>query len=62
MAQAEEFMLQNVAYRPTVYRTGNATIIKEISFKVTLSWSIPFQAQAALICTDEPYELGQIQL
>ena len=56
------FRLQNVAYRPTVYRTGNATIIKEISFKVTLSWSIPFQAQAALICTDEPYELGQILL
>ena len=22
MAQTEEFMLQNVAYRPTVYRTG----------------------------------------
>ena len=36
----------------------NATIIKEISFKVTLSWSIPFLAQAALICSDyEPYEL-----
>ena len=24
-AQAEEFMLQNVAYRPTVYRTGMTT-------------------------------------
>jgi hypothetical protein len=22
MAQTEEFMFQNVAYRPTVYRTG----------------------------------------
>ena len=24
MAQTEEFMFQNVAYRPTVYRTGEA--------------------------------------
>jgi hypothetical protein len=24
MAQTEEFMFQNVAYRPTVYRTGNS--------------------------------------
>ena len=25
MAQTEEFMFQNVAYRPTVYRTGAGT-------------------------------------
>ena len=25
MAQTEEFMFQNVAYRPTVYRTGPCT-------------------------------------
>ena len=25
MAQKEEFMFQNVAYRPTVYRTGYVT-------------------------------------
>ena len=25
MAQTEEFMFQNVAYRPTVYRTGMDT-------------------------------------
>ena len=25
MAQTEEFMFQNMAYRPTVYRTGVAT-------------------------------------
>ena len=29
MAQTEEFMFQNVAYRPTVYRTGT----KALSFK-----------------------------
>ena len=27
MAQTKEFMFQNVAYRPTVYRTGDATLI-----------------------------------
>ena len=26
MAQTEEFMFQNVAYRPTVYRTGVVTV------------------------------------
>ena len=26
-AQTEEFMFQNVAYRPTVYKTGTATIL-----------------------------------
>ena len=29
MAQTEEFMFQNVAYRPTVYRTGVLVAIKE---------------------------------
>ena len=31
MAQTEEFMFQNVAYRPTVYRTGMATNLKKSS-------------------------------
>ena len=30
MAQTEEFMIQNVSYRPTVYRTGEHTF-KRIS-------------------------------
>ena len=29
MAQTEEFMFQNVAYRPTVYRTGVAMRVKK---------------------------------
>jgi len=28
-AQTEEFMFQNVAYRPTVYRTGDATMYRK---------------------------------
>ena len=28
MAQSEEFMFQNVAYRPTVYRTGVVLLIR----------------------------------
>ena len=27
MAQTEEFIFQNVAYRPTVYRTGGGSIV-----------------------------------
>ena len=27
MAQTEEFMFQNVAYEPTVYKTGVTTIL-----------------------------------
>ena len=38
MAQTEEFMFQNVAYRPTVYRTGS--MVKELFFcKSDLKWA-----------------------
>ena len=33
MAQTEEFMLENVAYRPTVYRTGLETVESSPSSK-----------------------------
>ena len=37
--QTEEFMFQNVAYRPTVYRTGDYTIyeISKISMITTMN-------------------------
>ena len=36
-AQTEEFMFQNVAYRPTIYRTGPLTN-KKFVFSVLSSW------------------------
>ena len=35
-AQTEEFMFQNVAYRPTVYRTGHVTFT--VIFEKKLMW------------------------
>ena len=34
MAQTEEFMFQNVAYRPTVYRTGASAFKSRINFQI----------------------------
>ena len=39
-ALTEEFMFQNVAYRPTVYRTG---IEIEIEFEILYRYSMEFQ-------------------
>ena len=33
MAQTEEFIFQNVAYRPTVYRTGTLAYILSINLR-----------------------------
>ena len=37
MAQTEEFLFQNVAYRPTVYRTGMMVVLLTIFFYFQVS-------------------------
>ena len=50
MAQTEEFMFQNVAYRPTVYRTGaRVEILQKICFAF---WAMDFQKKLHLRFAD----------
>ena len=46
MAKTEEFMFQNVAYRPTVYITGTLSITFEFITKSTEFLFAPFLAEA----------------
>jgi hypothetical protein len=43
MAQTEEFMFQNVAYRPTVYRTGHIPIELHNHKKTSVVYFYPSQ-------------------
>ena len=50
-AQTEGFMLQNVAYRPTVYRTGAVTMKEGISFLSPVPYSPLLPSMTCFQCS-----------
>ena len=56
-AQIEEFMFQNVAYRPTVHKTGNGSIQKRhdanneyLTSIANMEWNLRIKQQQRKVC------------